>query len=301
MNTDCALFTGKTHPICQDYARTGWQEVQGTDEKVPFALISDGCSSSPDTDVGSRLLVFSAEKAIRIHRTYDIDFQYTVASVAQVNAEGMGLKPSCLDATLMAAFLRKNLTDSGPETQLFLRMYGDGAIALKFRGMPNLYLLTVEYAESMPWYISYLLDPPSMDLWLEATKKSNKKTVKILEIEPEGLTNEIMFEPPSSTPNPEMPLTVGMGKDNSHSILVSHLLLDWVAIMSDGIHTFWQRTDNGSKIVIPVTEVVQHMLDFKNFNGEFVKRQMNWFMKTHQKQGWQHDDDVSVAAIYFGE
>ncbi|HYO91642.1 MAG TPA: hypothetical protein VEQ40_08400, partial [Pyrinomonadaceae bacterium] len=69
MNADSAFLIGATHAVCQDYAVAG----NGTpDERAavsnlqanPYVILSDGCSSSPDTDIGARLLVKAAEQVL---------------------------------------------------------------------------------------------------------------------------------------------------------------------------------------------------------------------------------------------
>ena len=52
--TDAFFSIGKTHMVCQDYARSGT-----TRAGHPYAIVCDGCSSSPDTDLGSRFLAMS--------------------------------------------------------------------------------------------------------------------------------------------------------------------------------------------------------------------------------------------------
>ena len=46
MTSDSFFAIGKAHTVCEDYARDG--KIPDT-ERV-FAIVSDGCSSSPDTD-----------------------------------------------------------------------------------------------------------------------------------------------------------------------------------------------------------------------------------------------------------
>src|SRR6476659_1428102 len=52
MNADATINIGATHALCQDY-------VIAKDRHV---ILSDGCSSSPDTDIGARLLVKALEQ-----------------------------------------------------------------------------------------------------------------------------------------------------------------------------------------------------------------------------------------------
>jgi len=58
MNDDSIFTIGKTHRICQDYAHTG------NKNGMFYAILSDGCSSSEHTDLGSRIMVKTAEKYI---------------------------------------------------------------------------------------------------------------------------------------------------------------------------------------------------------------------------------------------
>jgi hypothetical protein len=54
MNANHYFSIGKDHAICQDYAISKLINNGGC------AILSDGCSSSPSTDIGSRLLAMAA-------------------------------------------------------------------------------------------------------------------------------------------------------------------------------------------------------------------------------------------------
>ena len=58
IHVDCAFRMGRTHLVCQDYAAVAAGEF-------PCVLLADGCSWSPDTDMGARLLVRSALTTLR--------------------------------------------------------------------------------------------------------------------------------------------------------------------------------------------------------------------------------------------
>ena len=74
----------------------------------------------------------------------------------------------------------------------------------------------------------------------------------------------------------------------------------WAAVFSDGVFAFKRPTEVGGWEQIPWEEVVRELTAFKTYKGEFVKRRMKRFFKDAEKRGWRWDDDVSVAAIYFG-
>ena len=65
MNANCAINIGSTHALCQDYALAR--------NDGPYVILSDGCSSSPDTDVGSRLLVKASEKIFKERRVDEVE------------------------------------------------------------------------------------------------------------------------------------------------------------------------------------------------------------------------------------
>ena len=65
MHADSFFAIGSTHKINQDYAwggmpNTHWSEYSMSAPRA-IAIVSDGCSSSKDTDFGSRLLAQSAK------------------------------------------------------------------------------------------------------------------------------------------------------------------------------------------------------------------------------------------------
>ena len=96
MNADCIYRIGAGHAVCQDYC-----VARGGDD--PYVVIADGCSSSPDTDCGARLLVRSAAALLpaRADLASDAEFGQAVVERALPHAEGLGLPAQALDATLL--------------------------------------------------------------------------------------------------------------------------------------------------------------------------------------------------------
>jgi hypothetical protein len=126
-NADSYFSIGSTHRVCQDYAA----------HKAGFAVLSDGCSSAPDTDIGARLLCRNAL------------LQEPVSMFTLVRHAAMiGIPKESLFATLLSV----EHIDWG--NLIEVRMHGDGhVIAMNENG--DLETLHLEYADNMPWYPVY--------------------------------------------------------------------------------------------------------------------------------------------------
>ena len=272
MHSD-AYFTGcKAHNVCQDYARAG---------KTPlgrvYAVVSDGCSSSPDTDFGSRFLTMAAVQSI--DRLKDVDQNV----IWRATPPPALMSPYCLDATLIAAFEQQQ----EDYDYIAIRGFGDGVVVYK----DELHTTVQVYSHpsGAPAYLSYLLDPSRLKFYLseghgkreiEEWKDGNKQqlredSVRMEDNKPAGFQWEF-----------------NVSRDSKHA-------LDLVMIMTDGVHSF-HRKDDGSPV--PFLEVVKHMLDIKTFAGEFMSRRAKrFFQNTCAEMGWVNNDDFGVAAIHLGE
>ena len=58
MKADAYFEIGATHLVCQDYA------LAFANNEYAYAIVSDGCTSSPNTDIGARLISVIAKDAI---------------------------------------------------------------------------------------------------------------------------------------------------------------------------------------------------------------------------------------------
>ena len=124
MNADIAFAKGKTHPVCQDYA------VAHVTDTCASVLVSDGCSGSPLTDFGARILSQCALNNLSLLRddsspTSEANreaFLTATAHDASGAARLLKLPPQCLDATLM--IVRADAESYHAE------VHGDGAIVI---------------------------------------------------------------------------------------------------------------------------------------------------------------------------
>jgi len=275
MNADGAFAIGRAHDVCQDYVVAG--HYSGT----AYAILADGCSSSPDTDVGARLLVKSAARFIRTH---DISSgencaRYHAEAVghAIVQAELLHVDSRCVDATLVTLTAGKD--------RFFVSCYGDGVFALKKRsGAIEVHI--VSFSENAPDYPSYLADARRRSLVY--AQSTNEKSVISLSISPTG---EVLDR------------SVRRCVSGAEIIEGRAVELESIAIASDGVQSFAKTVVSETSRVderLALEQVLPELLAFKSRAGAFVQRRMNRFRRDCVQRGWRHDDDLAIAAIHFG-
>lgn len=260
MNTDAFFTTGKQHNVCQDYALASRDVV----------VLSDGCSSSPHTDVGARLLCRmvlqhgSAEGLVR----------------AQALLEPLGLPPESLDATLLMARW-------DPSTRsVQVSVHGDGLVVARRRDGTHL-VIDTSYPSGAPLYPSYDVDLARRDRYALEFGTTRRTTTydNGTQVETEA---EVLGEGGGSTTVTTYEFYADM--------------FDLVILLSDGAHTFRRPLGmSGATEAVPLSTVIGEVLAIKGFVGEFVTRRAKKFLKNAIAKGWHHDDDFSVAAIYLGE
>ena len=293
MNSDSVFMIGSTHEVCQDYA------VSGKSADRHFAILSDGCSAAEDSDIGSRILTKVAEDLLlktvadtENCDTFSKEFK-DVAKVAASNSEtitrSLKISKYSIDATLMYI-----VAENG---NVLATMCGDGVIV--FGNADKTYsIVEVDYQEGYPRYPSYDNSGERKQLFDDET--GNICRIRHIHVDADF---EII------TDVTEIP------KDNTcfsacrSSNAETDMPIKFAAILSDGIHTFHKKVNNGTSIYnspIPFLSVLKELMTFKGFVGRFVHRRVNKFVSEcndpkNQKYGWKHADDLSVAVVYAGE
>lgn len=251
--TDVSFSIGKSHKVCQDYGLAG-------DDLV---AISDGCSSSPHTDIGARLLVHSAFKG---------GSPEVIVERAMLNRVGMDLPPECLDATLLVARQTRRAVE--------VRIYGDGLI-VGVRKDGHYVCHQHTYSHNAPAYLSYLTQRSRYAAYMSA---QGALTIQTWEDSCQD------FRDYTTTANPESIFTYWFPQDQ----------YDMVLLLTDGVSSFQKRCGTAFAPV-PVCEVLAQVMDFKSVSPGFVQRRMNRFLnKFCPDNGWVHTDDLTVGAVYMG-
>jgi len=292
MNVDSVFYQGSTHPICQDYAT-----VHSNDAGA-FAFLADGCSGSPHTDFGARFLVHSAMQVSNqtqdtLKRTpslfCDQEFALRAALFADRYRVAVGLSSQSIDATLLGLFSQDDL--------IYAFMYGDGCLVIGY-GDESYDFYTTEYGMGYPNYPSYAVDLRRRDDFI---KQSNDDVViKKCHIDPDGVVttlggsdnfNSKIRSSAEETEDITSPTTFLFRKTED---------IKFVAMTSDGIETFYRpevKETSTTNIHIPAEEVIRKMFPFKNFQGVFLQRRLQRFVRDTLREGWRHEDDLSVIAM----
>ena len=272
--TDCVYAMGYGHRVCQDYARSG----------PGYVIVSDGCSGAKDSDIGARLLVLAAERAIHCFKDPDDaeSFVSQVVGMAGASVRTMSLREDCLDATLMVL---KAVKDA-----VWAIIYGDGYLVYKLRG--ETWCEQVKYGE-FPNYPSYRLSPSRKAQVKEGSVitslvEGSEELFKTIEWAKIGKTKTVPLKGDFFC----MQLPAGTGS------------LSFAAVFTDGMGSFTRRADTETSKTdspVPFDQVLPDLVAFRGTQGAFVQRRYQKFIKERKKVLQDHFDDLAIGAIAFGE
>ena len=264
MNIDSYFEIGSSHKVCQDYALHGrvmdWSYVIGC----------DGCSSSPMTDVGARLLAFKAKSTIKFLRSLHGNhlINPTETEVLVRKTLFLGIRNICMDFQISAGVMDATLLIIISDEQNTLVMgWGDGSIILNYPEQEPL-VISRHYQSGAPYYLSHGIDQNRTQSYIE---QFNQPVVTLQDSE------EISESPPTE------PFIYKVPDPNWVSI----------SICSDGIDTYRNEQND----FIPVGGMAKRWVAYKNPIGEFVQRRMQALKRECLKEGLRHTDDIFCGSI----
>jgi len=285
MNADFYYEQGKQHVFCEDFATAG--HLEGND--ISYAIISDGCSGSSKknspVDFGARILSFSFIDSLEIFyqelgkHSVDVLSHYIIGKGLNTLSGISGLGVSTLDATIVAAF-------SDGKKNHHVMAFGDGCFAVKY--LNDILVYSIEYESGAPYYLRYLIDTNGREMY-EQEFGNSKKIIKSSTYSLEDGKWELGFE----EKHDELYSTYTHLKFDQ---TVNNSEIEWISVMSDGIHTYGQGRNS-----LSFDDIAYEFLNYKNFKGEFVKRRMLSFKKRCDRDDIVHYDDISVATICLGD
>jgi hypothetical protein len=266
MHVDSYLKKGTTHHICEDYVLTGMSPY-------PHLIVCDGCSSSPNTDVGARILAHSAQCVLAecAYGSYHFDaseFLRMSINRACVVADSLQLDRLALDCTLM-------LVTALEPTEISVVIFGDGS--LFYEEEENTHIVSLGFSHNAPLYPSYLLD-------IGRHKKYNQLSVDAHQTRRHYINGVLKH-------------------DNSHPIvknasLGQYFVFDptrtkYVGITTDGAESLCSKNGNPTKL----SDAMSAFTNYKLTPGPFVKRTMKRAMKDYAAQNIENTDDIGIACL----
>jgi hypothetical protein len=248
---DTFYMQGTTHSVCQDYA------LGGIADGYPYAIVTDGCSGSRDTDTGARILARCAASLVALLDNKDPDMAAKNFGnlTIRLSREFLlpGLDKSALDATLIVCVA---LAD-----RFRVLAFGDGVIFASAKQLNAI----IEFTHSAPFYLNYLED--------------EERLLAYRKIGPRVRVNDGEFKNPEDRP-----------------LLFDFLYAetDRVGIGSDGWLTF--TNEHGSVVPVSdlETELLAFKTTAGAF---VQRRVRNGLVKKLQKNGFSAADDISFAAL----
>jgi hypothetical protein len=289
---DAAFRIGEAHAVCQDYALASPARADGGLHAV---LLSDGCSSSPHTDIGARLLAHQVWGDLpRLTRQLAVCSGDPPPSVADAVlsrsyrraarlANRLGLPGSCLDATLLGLVDIPGDGDGTPRT-LYTLFYGDGAAAYG-RCDDSLVVLECTYPAGYPFYPAYFASEGRLERWRGIDDNAQTLTRTVY-----AADGTVLDEQKTISEAPLHLFRTGAADLAG---------MTFAAVFSDGVRSFHREAETGVRAPVSYDEVIRELTAFKSCTGVFVNRRLRRFAEEAAARGWHQHDDLSVAAMAF--
>ena len=270
--SDSFFKMGNSHDICQDYA------MDYQDDKRSVAVLGDGCSSNPNSDFGSKLLVANTLDMLKNDSFNPNDIIYR----SKYLISSLGLHQSNLNSTLLSV----SLSD---REDFKVRVFGDGVIVARDKFSQDLHVINIEYPSGAPFYLQYLLSKEDIATWESKYSSKVIVTKSFIENTENGSIKEYSKEELAYLNNYLYETTFDLKR------------YDLVAVLSDGVHSFRELErsivpyGHDKYRDVPYLQIIKELFEFKLLNGVFVKRRCKKFFK--DKYNLTHYDDFSIAAI----
>jgi len=282
INVDSFLKKGKQHFICEDY-------IINSDDRdtMPYIILSDGCSSSENTDIGSRVLVRSALNILDeklLYRFPDAEllvpnyweFGRRIIEKAIGVIDSLRIQRTSLDATLIIAYVYKE--------SVYVLIYGDGYIYFKNDDCDEINYVGIKYDKNAPYYLNYLMNK---DRDLAYSKSQDKEFVTVIKgicrIDTDDYIEDLY--------------KTDLLNNDIFSYKIPIHSLDFIGVSSDGIESFMDNKGNSSN----PKNIIKDFTSFKNTKGKFVKRRLNKAISEYEMLNFNHLDDISFGCFHFGE
>jgi len=254
---DVYFTMGASHQVCEDYA------LSGRGPGGAFVVVSDGCSSAPQTDVGARLLAHAAAQQLRTTSALSLDALIVRAAAV---ARHLTLAAGALDATLLAAWRVGSRVE--------IAVAGDGVVVALPRAPEEAPVgWRVEDEDQAPGYPAYTGD--RFDAYCA---RYGRRRVSLSR---QGVEVSRWRQP------------IRERKDLCLRWSLPVAAVSGLLIASDGVASF-RRDDEP---VEPMA-IAAELTAFRTTTGAFLQRRARRFLgRTCPTLGYAHHDDIALGAL----
>lgn len=231
---------------------------------TPFAVVADGCSSSPESHVGAQILVAAARRELSSGGILEAKrFGTAVLRRAARAARALSLPATALDATLLAASVR------GDSVQALV--YGDGLIAARRRDTGETEIVRLNYDSGAPFYLAYRLGSRRRERYAREFPGDLRVIRTSGETERRPAAESMTFRFP----------------------IVEY---DRILVASDGLGALI-----GPDGPLSASDAVETLTAFKTTAGAFLQRRTRRALAEWKRAGIAADDDLGMAALLWEE
>jgi serine/threonine protein phosphatase PrpC len=283
MNSDSYFEIGSSHMVCQDYA------LSGNYRDMWYGIVSDGCSSADYSEIGAQVLCHVTKNFLSLY--YDLFFNETIKAeyIAGLLANSIRAKADevrkvypisrdSLQATLLVSVVVK-IADI---QKAFIFAWGDGVIMSS--KSQTLHVETIDYPKTnAPVYL--MTDQEAYKN--KFAPEDCVKQTKMYTLDPS--TYKMVYESIESINMAWASKTFWGPYVQSFNVNPGYFIL----LATDGLSQYQDQ----NKKPIEILNIIPSILDYPNYNGQFVKRTMNFLKRDLIRKNWSHADDIGIATI----
>lgn len=285
-NVDAHFVIGKMHheqnKPCQDHTLAAMYQGVG------LLSVSDGCSSGGNTDIGSRIITCAAMMTLReyidygtsnvLHLSTPIIIDTKIKNRINHSRSLLGLQSRDMYATCLYAIV----TQEGG----FVHLLGDGHIVLQYHD-GAIVIYSTHWNNNEPFYPAYKSE--GLDHFINDHLIIDKG-LRSLTIQETKILSDGVITSSKQTKSTQEGIE-GFSIFLSEEDIVNKIKC--LAIVSDGLDSF-----HGPLSKVEALSVIPHLLAFKSWKGDFVKRRLSRFLTDSAKQNIFPGDDLSYAVLH---
>jgi hypothetical protein len=282
MNTNAYYEIGSSHRVCEDYA------ISGLHEGMAYAIVSDGCSSSEDSDVGARILshiakgvlIYLKERNLILSGAFPDIFKELILRKCLEVKTSLGLPTNVFDATLIISVVM--------DGKAVCIGWGDGYLAIVDKNK-MITFFEIKFTSGAPYYLSYEMSQGKKEAY---QKEFGEGAIHFsnCNIDLSGIISNFSTK---SCPIQDKPTLNRVGNITD---------ISFITLSSDGIDTYqddprFSDIDGKEKKTYKASEMISSLVSYKSTAGEFVTRRMQRNKEDLNKKHILHFDDISCATI----